>query len=314
MNERQTHILDLVAETYIHSAYPVASSQIAERLNVSSATVRNDFAALEDEGYLQQRHTSAGRIPTTLGYKHYAHKFIPPEHLSSLQQRLLFERFRGVHGDDLLQQIASVASELSGYAVVVTLPEDTSLCTLEIHLSLLSSSKVLAVVVLENGLIRQLIVDLTPTPSEDTLRDAESNLRQLTLPMGLLPEALLDIAKRTHDELSRTLKALAEAWPNVNPPRVFSQGLKQVLSEPESSDPHFVRRIIEQTEYPFTAQKDLWITLDEPLAHIAAQLPLGNILGSLTILGPARMRYRNTLMVAQGITQSLNQIDSQNQE
>jgi transcriptional regulator of heat shock response len=127
--------------------------------------------------------------------------------------------------------------------------------------------------------------------------------------MGLLPQAILDIAKRTHEELSRTLKALAEAWPNVNPPRVFSHGLKQVLSEPESSDPQFVRRLVEQSEHPFTAQKDLWITLDEPLAQVAAQLPLGNILGSLKILGPARMRYRDTLMIAQGITQSLNQID-----
>jgi heat-inducible transcriptional repressor len=304
MNDRRLQILDLVAETYIHSAHPVASSQIAEKLNVSSATIRNDFAALEEEGLLQQPHTSAGRIPTTLGYKQYAHKFIPPEHLSILQQRLLLERFKHLHGDDLLQQIATVVSDLSGYAVLVTLSEDTSLCALEIHLSVLSASRVLAVVILENGLIRQLVVDLAPTPSDTTLRDAESNLRQLTLPMGQLPEALLDIAKRTHQELSRTLKALAEAWPNVNPPRVFSQGLKQVLAEPESSDPHFVRCLIEQVEHPMTIQEDLLIMLDEPLAHIAARLPFGN----LSILGPARMRYRDNLMIAQGVMQTLNHL------
>lgn len=309
MNERRWQILDLVTETYIHSAHPVASSQIAEKLNVSSATVRNDFAALEDEGYLQQPHTSAGRIPTTRGYRQYAHKFIPPESLSEIQQRLLFERLKHLHGDELLQQIASVASELSGYAVVVTLPQDTSLCALEIHLSVLSSTRILAVVILENGLLRQLVVDLAPTPSADTLRDAESNLRQLTLPMAQLPEALLDIAKRTHQELSRTLKALADAWPHVNPPRVFSQGLKQVLSEPESNDPHFVRRLIEQVEHPIQAQQDLLITLDEPLAHIAALLPFGNVLGSLSILGPARMRYRDSLTVAQGVSQMMSQAE-----
>jgi heat-inducible transcriptional repressor len=306
MNDRRSYILDLVAETYIHSAHPVASSVVAEKLNVSSATVRNDFAALEDEGYLQQPHTSAGRIPTTLGYKQYAHKFIPPGHLSEAQQRLLLERFKNLHGDELLQQIASVASDLSGYAVVVTLPEDKSLCALEIHLSVLSTTRVLAVVVLENGLIRQLVVDLAPSPSDDTLRDAESNLRQLTLPMGQLPEALLDIAKRTHEELSRTFIALAEAWPNVNPPKIFSQGLRQVLSEPESNDPQFVRCLIEQLEQPLIITGDLLIVLDEPLAHIAAKLPFGH----LTILGPARMRYRNNLMIAQGVTQTLNQLES----
>jgi heat-inducible transcriptional repressor len=304
MNDRRSQILDLVAETYIHSAHPVASSYVAEKLNVSSATIRNDFASLEDEGFLQQPHASAGRIPTTLGYKQYAHKFIPPGHLSDIQKRLLIERFKNLHGDDLLQQIASVTSDLSGYAVVITLPEDHSLHALEIHLSVLSSTRVLAVVVLENGLIRQLVIDLSPTPSDNTLRDAESNLRQLTLPVSQLPEALLDIAKRTPEELSRTLTALAEAWPNVNPPRVLSQGLKQVLFEPESSNPQFVRRLIEQLEHPVMLQEELLIVLDEPLAHIAAKLPFGN----LTILGPARMRYRDTLMIAQGVTQTLSEL------
>jgi heat-inducible transcriptional repressor len=303
MNDRRSQILDLVAETYIHSAHPVASSYVAEKLNVSSATIRNDFAALEDEGFLQQPHTSAGRIPTTLGYKQYAHKFIPPGHLSDIQKRLLVERFKSLHGDELLQQIASVTSDLSGYAVVITLPEDYSLHALEIHLSVLSSTRVLAVVVLENGLIRQLVIDLSPTPSDDTLRDAESNLRQLTLPVSQLPEALLDIAKRTYEELSRTLTALASAWPTINPPRVLSQGLKQVLSEPEASNPQFVRRLIEQLEHPVMIQEELLILLDEPLAHVATKLPFGN----LTILGPARMRYRDALMIAQGVTQTLNE-------
>jgi heat-inducible transcriptional repressor len=310
MNERRATILDLVTETYIRSVSPVASAHIAEQLQVSSATVRNELAALEDEGYLQQPHTSAGRIPTTRGYQQYAYKFIPPSELPLIQQRLVLEKLRSVHGDALLQQLASVTSELSGYAVVVSLPADDALRALEIHLSLLSSTRLLAVVVLENGLIRQLTVDLEPAPSDNTLRDAESNLRQLTLPVSEIPKALLEIAKRVSEDLSRTLRAIAESWPSVNPPRIFSQGVKQVLIEPESANPSFVRKLLEQLEQPSPADKELLIVLDDSLAQIAARLPFGKSTGSLMVLGPTRMRYKDALMIASGVTQMLSQLEA----
>jgi heat-inducible transcriptional repressor len=230
MNERRATILDLVTEIYIRSVSPVASSHLAEQLHVSSATIRNELAALEDEGYLQQPHTSAGRIPTTRGYQQYAYKFIPPSELPLLQQKLVLQGLRQVHGDALLLQLAKITSELSGYAVVVSLPADDALKALEIHLSLLSSTRLLAVVVLENGLIRQLTVDLEPAPSDTTLRDAESNLRQLTLPVSEVPKALLEIAKRVSEDLARTLRAIAESWPNVLSRYLESQSLSILVS------------------------------------------------------------------------------------
>jgi heat-inducible transcriptional repressor len=310
MNERRATILDLVTETYIRSVAPVASSHIAEQLQVSSATIRNELAALEDEGFLQQPHTSAGRIPTTRGYQQYAYKFIPPSELPLLQRKLVLEKLRSFHGDVLLQQLAHVTSELSGYAVVVTLPADDALKAIEIHLSPLSSTRLLAVVVLENGLIRQLTVDLEPAPSDSTLRDAESNLRQLTLPVSEVPKALLEIAKRVSDDLARTLRAIAESWPSVNPPRIFSQGVKQVLVEPESTNPTFVRKLLEQLEQPSSTDKELIIVLDESLAQIAARLPFGKSTGSLMLLGPTRMRYKDALMIASGVTQMLAQLET----
>jgi heat-inducible transcriptional repressor len=312
MNERRATILDLVTEIYIRSVSPVASSHLAEQLQVSSATIRNELAALEDEGYLQQPHTSAGRIPTTRAYQQYAYKFIPPSELPLLQQKLVLQGLRQVHGDALLQQLAKITSELSGYAVVVSLPADDALKALEIHLSLLSSTRLLAVVVLENGLIRQLTVDLEPAPSDTTLRDAESNLRQLTLPVSEVPKALLEIAKRVSEDLARTLRAIAESWPNVNPARVFSQGVKQVLVEPESSNPSFVRKLLEQVEQPSATDKELIIILDESLAQIATRLPFGKSTASLMLLGPTRMRYKDALMVANGVTQMVSQLETAN--
>ena len=306
MNERTAHILDLVTAHYITSAKPVASASIAKALGVSSATVRSEFAALEEAGYLIQPHTSARRIPTAESYRRYARKFIPPKRLPKLQRDLLKMRLKGAHGDTLLQQVANVTAELSGYAVVVSLPADDDLHTLEIHLSALSSTRILAVIVLENGLIRQLVLDLEPTPNDDALREAESSLRSLAVPVQEVPAALVDIAQRAEEEVARTFCALADAWGNMNPPRLFSQGLKNLLLEPESTDPEFVRMVVERVEQPNTdadIDEALRIVLEETLALVSARLELGSSKAGLMLLGPLRMRYPETLAIAQGVTE-----------
>ncbi|HEX7004814.1 MAG TPA: hypothetical protein VF168_11580 [Trueperaceae bacterium] len=308
LNERRSRILDLVAETYINSAHPVPSSQVAERLNLSSATIRNEFTALEQEGYLQQPHTSAGRIPTSLGFRAYTRALLPPESPAPAQLRLIEERLSGKHGDALFEAIALLAADLSGYAVVVSLPADDSLHAIEIHLSALSSTRLLAVVVLENGLVRQLVVDLDPTPDDHVISDAESNLRRLTVPVGEMPAALAALAKREVEEQARTLKALAEAWPEMNPPRLFSGGLRNLLAEPESRDPEFLRLVVERVESPAQEWLGGGLELDheEATAQIRARLGMGRGHAGLTVVGPARMRYREALRIARGIAETLS--------
>ena len=309
-DNRRAQVLDLVTESYIHSAKAVPSLWVAERLGVSSATVRNDFAALEEQGFLQQPHTSAGRIPTVMSYTRYARKFIPPGRLPKPQRELLEARLRPTHGERLLQEIADVTAELSGYAVVVHLPSD-HLQTLEIHLSTFGS-RLLAVVVLENGLVRQLAFELSPPPSEEALLEAEGSLKRLTLPVGEVPEALRDVAKHRDDDIARTLLALADAWPSLNPPRLFSQGLKNLLAEPESADPDFVRSVVERVETPThdpegSATPD--IVLEPTLALVTARLDLGKGRGGLMLLGPLRMRYPEVLRIAHGVTETIAKAD-----
>ena len=221
-------------------------------------------------------------------------------------------RLKGAHGDTLLQGVANVTAELSGYAVVVSLPADDDLHTLEIHLSALSSTRILAVVVLENGLIRQLVLDLAPTPDESALREAESSLRSLGVPVQEVPGALADIANRAEEGVARTFRALADAWPNMNPPRLFSQGLKNLLAEPESTDPDFVRMVVERVEQPnkdvstdADIDEALRIVLEETVALVSAKLELGSSKAGLMLLGPLRMRYPETLAIAQGVTETV---------
>lgn len=305
MNPRTEQILELVAERHIRSAKPVPSSVIAEQLRISSATVRNEFSALEEAGYLMQPHTSAGRIPSRRGYRRYARKFLPPRTLPEAQRTLLTQSLRGAHGEGLLERVALITADLSGYTVVVTLPTDDELQMLEIHLSALSSRRTLAVVVLENGLVRQLALELSPTPSDSDLLEVESSLRRLTLPVREVPQALADIAARAHEDVARTYRALAEAWPQMRAPRVFSGGLKHLFSEPEAADPSFVKRVLERVETPETTAEALALVFEESLALVSAQLELGGSRAGLLLLGPLRMRYPETLMIARGVTETV---------
>jgi heat-inducible transcriptional repressor len=304
LSQRRLRILNVVAENYIASARAVPSALVADQLQVSSATVRNEYSALEHLGMLQQPHASAGRIPTSTGLAAYARRFIPPRKLRPEQRLVIRKRLGRQHGDLLFQNIASLAAELSGYAVVVSLPADDMLRALEIHLTVLSANKLLAVLVLENGLVRQQIVHLSPVPSDDVIGRAERSLRSLTVPLSHLPAAVRSLAAGTTGELARTLAALADALPALNPPRLFSHGLGNLFQEPEARDPEFLRLALSQVEAPgpgTQAAGALDLVLSDATAQISATFQLGSLLAHLSIIGPARMRYPEALQVSRGI-------------
>jgi heat-inducible transcriptional repressor len=308
--DRRARILELVAEAYIETAHPVPSSAVADRLGLSGATVRNEFAALEQEGLLQQPHTSAGRLPTALGFRRYADAQLPPRPLSDDARRRLVGRLEGLHGSELLRALAALAAELSGYAVVLELPADGALRTLEVHLTPLSSRTLLAVAVFENGLTRELQIPLDPTPDGEVLDDAERLLRASARPLGEMPEALRAQARRAGEELGRTLAALADAWPSLHPAELVSHGLSLLLDEPESRDPAFLRRAaarLERGTRPWAPApaRALALDIDEDVALIGAELAWRQSRGRLTLVGPARMRYRDAFTVAGGLCRTV---------
>lgn len=123
MTERQEQLLKLLVETYIKSAEPVSSSWLAEasNLGVSSATIRNDLAELDEQGYLVSPHTSAGRVPTDKGYRYYIETFLNRKRKLERERKALMERAVAKNRELRLRQMAKALSELTGNAVVLTL-------------------------------------------------------------------------------------------------------------------------------------------------------------------------------------------------
>lgn len=313
MQPRFQRILQLVTEEHVATARPVASAAIAQQLNLSSATVRNAFAELEALGLLQQPHASAGRVPTTDGFAHYVRALLPPIPMPLAQLLELEQVFAGQQGDALAQQLAQVTAQLTGYAVVVTLAGGDDLHAVEVHFSNRPEA-LLAVVVLANGRVEQLRVQLLPRPDDEVLDDAERQLRALTLPLREVPTALETLARHAEPELARTLRALRDAWPAVLPQTTASAGLSSVLGEPEASDPDFVRSLIAQLEAPTAAgsarsgragEEGVVVDFDPLLARVHAPWQAGAACGALTLLGPARLRYRPALQVVDGVARAV---------
>lgn len=303
LSERRRRILSLVAKKYIATARPVPSAQIADRLQVSSATVRNEFAALEDEGMLLQQHVSSGRLPSLAGLDYYAKRFIPPAGLPLAQRHFISSKLQELHGDELLKRIASLAADLSGYAVVVRLAPDDSLHALQIHLSVISAERLLVVVILENGLVRQQILALAPMPSDKVISMAESSLSRLMVPFGRLGQATRQLAADADGDLRDLLLKLAGTYREMNPERLFTHGLSNLLEEPEAQDPAFLRLAVREVEAPAggTVTDDLDLVLAESTARVRAALPFGRLQAELNLVGPARMRYPETFRILGGI-------------
>ena len=116
MTNRQSKFLQQIIESYVISAEPVASGLLAGKSNVSSATIRNEMASLEEEGYIQQPHTSAGRIPTKKGYEYYLKYFLCPKMPTNIQKKKLDQARKT---DLSVKAIAKELAELSNQAVLV---------------------------------------------------------------------------------------------------------------------------------------------------------------------------------------------------
>ena len=176
MDERKEAILRAVVQEYIETAQPVGSGHVssAPGVDVSSATVRNEMALLEQEGYLRQPHTSAGRVPTEKGYRFFVDDLdVAGLRVANAEQVRAF--FRHAHGEleDMLSETSRLLSNLTNCAGVVIGPTTEDATVRSVQLVGLGGSSALLVVVLSSGTIEKHTVDLPGRPRRRARRRGE---------------------------------------------------------------------------------------------------------------------------------------------
>lgn len=211
LEDRRLAVLRAIVEDYVATHEPVGSKALVERhnLGVSPATIRNDMAALEDEGYIAQPHTSAGRVPTDRGYRLFVDRLSTVKPLSPAERRAIHSFLdEAVDLDDVMSRTVRLLAQLTRQVALVQYPSLTRGTVRHIEVVALSTTRVIVIIVVDTGRVEQRIVDI-PSPVTDALL-ADLRARLATALSGVaftsVPEAL-DGLPAAFDPLDRPIVA-----------------------------------------------------------------------------------------------------------
>ncbi len=182
--DRRLAVLRAIVEDYVATEEPVGSKALVERhgLGVSPATVRNDMAALEDEGYITQPHTSAGRVPTDKGYRLFVDRLTTVKPMSAAEKRAIATILDGaVDLDDVVNRSVRLLAQLTRQVAVVQYPTLSRSTVRHIELVALAPNRLLVVLILSTGRVEQRLVELGAELSEDELVELRSLLNRAAM-------------------------------------------------------------------------------------------------------------------------------------
>lgn len=323
LSPRGREILRDIIHTFVVNGEPVSSRTVSKHVQhgLSAASIRNVMADLEELGYLRQPHTSAGRVPTESAYRLYIQSLMETRLISPRDRRYIDEQVQGAEGDELMTRITHLLSELSHHVGIVLKPavEDTTLKA--IHFVSLGPTaggrnRLLCVLVSTTDFVDNLVLDTEEIlPAEDLLRIsnfATENFRGLRLVdlRNRLLESMADERRGLDRWLTRTMTLAEQVVRGAAGQEVLVEGANSLIGQPEIADLEKIRRMLEMF-----ADKALLIRLLNHcleagggvrvfLGHdseLTAELELGLVsttygagdkaLGTIGILGPARMEY-----------------------
>jgi heat-inducible transcriptional repressor len=329
--DRRGAVLRAIVEEYVQTAQPVASQSIAQSrsLGVSSATVRNDMTQLEREGYIVQPHTSAGRVPTDLGYRYFVDHFTKAGSLPVAQRRAVAEFFASAHTalEDLLHETSQLLARITSHAAVVVGPQIDAVRVRSAQIIALQPELLLVVAVLSNGSIEKEIVTNAGKFDEAQISRAsaalDSTLRDATL--GKLPgpattgDRVVDkLAKLGIDALSRRSSSGAEPLYVGGASRIAAEHdayataeraarLLEML-EQQVVVVSLVRDLLEQgVTVSIGSENDVDELRDCSLV-LAPYSVDGQMAGTVGVLGPTRMDYQQALAAVAAVSQQLGRL------
>jgi heat-inducible transcriptional repressor len=196
-DERRLDVLRAIVEDYVATHEPVGSRSLLERhqLGVSPATIRNDMAVLEDEGFISQPHTSAGRIPTEKGYRIFVDRLATVKALSPAERRAI-ETFLGgaVDVDDVVQRSVRVLAQLTNQIAIVQYPSLSLATVRHVEIVPLEHARLLVIVITSSGRVEQRFIELEESLEDDLISQVRSRLIGATVGQRL-GEASLRLAE-----------------------------------------------------------------------------------------------------------------------
>ncbi len=334
LTERQKFILTLVIHEYIRTANPVGSKPLVARYNLefSSATVRNEMAALTEMGYLRQPYTSAGRVPTEEGYRYFVSRLLHDTELPDPARRMISHQFYQTRHDvdEWMRLAASVLAHQSRAASLVTAPHAEQAHLKHMELIATRGRQVLMVTVLHGGEVHQRLLALPEPVSQDQLSETAARLTGLF--QGKDVEGIQAIRMQLQGldaDVSAWLVEEMSQTDALSLGEIYLDGMTNVLAEPEFSGPDDARRALKLLEERSLLQdlmsrtvltggvggvqvliggEGTWDELRQSSVVLARYGTPGLASGTVGVLGPMRMPYARTISIVRFISGLLSQM------
>lgn len=338
LNERKKKILQAIIDEYIGTAEPVGSRAISKKndLGLSSATIRNEMADLEDMGFLVQPHTSAGRIPSDIGYRFYVNSLMRNYKISMESiEKMQYELQNKVNQFDILIKKASmITSALTDYTTVVSTPESNRSQIKKIDLINLDGNNVMLIVVTKTGVVRNQVMtiavdELTLSKLTSILNYRLSNLTADEISFDkiqLLQEEIQNQIKLHPKVLINILNFVYITIESLDSTDVYVDNAKSILKYPEYSDLDKAREMfgfLEDTE-------NIRSIIDESDSKNGVNIKIGSenkhkelqdcslvtvnyslenrIIGKIGVIGPKRMNYAKVIASLDCISENIDRI------
>ena len=331
LNERKKSILKTIIEEYINTAEPVSSLSLVEKydLNYSSATIRNDMAELEHEGYLEKPHMSSGRIPSVKGYRFYVDELLNDENISLEEIQYIKENLQMKVNEieDLTKITTNTISEMTHYTTVAIGPDSSNNIIKDIKFILLGERLLMAVILTENGAVKETIIKYDEDISNNQIKDLNVTfnnklrgkpLEKIDKPME---EYILSTMKDQAKVIKPIIKQMNKTIEETN--KIYLEGTSKVFDFPEFKKIDTAKNFLsildtkeEMLEILNSGlAKDINVYIGDEnensdlkdLSIITFKHKVGNKdMGTIGIIGPKRMNYSKVISIMKYISKKLN--------
>jgi heat-inducible transcriptional repressor len=332
LDERKLTVLRAIVEDYVSTTEPVGSKSLVDRhhFDVSPATIRNDMAVLEEQGFIAQPHTSAGRIPTDKGYRLFVDRLSSVKPLSTAERRAIESFLAGAYSlDDVVMRTVRLLVQLTRQVAVVQYPSLTRSAIRHIELVPLAPTKLLVVLITDTGRVEQCAVDL-PAPWDDAsvshvraVLNACLGGHKLADAAAMVPDLSERIPAEERANANAVFSVLLASMIERNEQKIvfagtanlaahdFSRGLRDVLEALEEQVV-LIRLLGEATE---PAILTVTIGSENRVEGLEATSVVSTGYGSsaqplakLGVLGPTRMDYPGTMGAVRAVARYVGQI------
>lgn len=318
LNERQKNVFKIIVEEYIKTAHPVGSKAICDNLDLSSATIRNEMAALEEMGLLEKTHTSSGRVPSEKGYRFYVDELMEPKKMSGedmLKLQTIFHN-QSLELNDVILKSMEIISEMTSYTSVV-LGSNSSVNRLKkVEVIPIDQSSIMAIVITDKGHIEHKNINIGPTLAVEEIRKMVDLINNLLIgtPIDEISEKLEFEIKpiagkyvKQHEEIYNVFYNAFNDFTVKND--VHFSGRNNILSQPEFDNVEKIKRLVtkfedkdiisnvEETDGGINIYIGKDSKIDEDVTIVKMKYVVNGEVGTIAVIGPKRMEYDRVVSI-----------------